>query len=289
MPWFKVDDNLAFSSKVMLAGNAGMGLWVRAGSWSAAQLTDGFIPSHVALALGSPDEATSLVKSGLWVESDGGYQFHDWDDYQPKKDDVLKEREDKRQRMADLRAKRRDAARAESVTSNSRVTTPARAGSVTNLCSSPDPTRPDPTYIETPTVSHAQTASRSSEHATRFDEFWATYPRKVGKDKCRAKYTAAIKRAGDEQTVIDGAHRLAADPNLPEKQYIPHPTTWLERGGWNDEPLPPRMDNLSGSQRRLMQAAEQSRNRQASEAAGQISAFPPIENPFANTRKEIQR
>lgn len=64
------------------------------------------------------------------------------------------------------------------------------------------------------------------------------YPRKVGKKTAKTKYAAAVKRAGDEQTVIDGAQRLAADPNLPEQRYIPHPTTWLERDGWDDEPLP---------------------------------------------------
>lgn len=99
-------------------------------------------------------------------------------------------------------------------------------------------------------------APPSSERATRFDEFWDAYPRKVGKDKAKPKYAAAVRRAGNEQTVIDGAHRLATDPNLPEKQFIPYPTTWLERGGWNDEPLPARADNLSSSQRRLQQARE---------------------------------
>ena len=33
--WFKVDDNLALHPKVLGAGNAAMGMWVRAGSWSA--------------------------------------------------------------------------------------------------------------------------------------------------------------------------------------------------------------------------------------------------------------
>lgn len=88
-------------------------------------------------------------------------------------------------------------------------------------------------------------APPSSERASRFNDFWAVYPRKVGKQKARGKYAAAVKRAGDEQTVIDGAHRLAADPNLPEAKFIPHPTTWLERDGWEDEPLPPRMASRS--------------------------------------------
>lgn len=89
---------------------------------------------------------------------------------------------------------------------------------------------------------HAQTSGSSERESRsdRFDEFWDAYPRKVGKKKARAKFAAAIKAAGDAQRVIDGAQRLAADPNLPEKRFIPHPTTWLERGGWDDEPLPAR-------------------------------------------------
>ena len=89
---------------------------------------------------------------------------------------------------------------------------------------------------------HAQTSGSSERESRsdRFDEFWDAYPRKVGKKKARAKFAAAVKAAGDAQRVIDGAQRLAVDPNLPEKRFIPHPTTWLERGGWDDEPLPAR-------------------------------------------------
>lgn len=87
MSWFKVDDQLAFNAKVMLAGNSAMGLWVRAGSWSSAQLTGGFIPTHMANAMANamanPCDQDALVMAGLWYEIDGGYQFHDWADFQP--------------------------------------------------------------------------------------------------------------------------------------------------------------------------------------------------------------
>ena len=87
MSWFKVDDQLAFNAKVMLAGNSAMGLWVRAGSWSSAQLTGGFIPAHMANAMANamanPCDADALVMAGLWDEAEGGYQFHDWADFQP--------------------------------------------------------------------------------------------------------------------------------------------------------------------------------------------------------------
>ena len=78
----------------------------------------------------------------------------------------------------------------------------------------------------------------------RFEEFWSAYPRKVGKQKAITKYKAAINRATPEE-IIDGAHRLANDPNLPEQQFIPHATTWLERNGWEDEPLPIRFRTKS--------------------------------------------
>ena len=92
------------------------------------------------------------------------------------------------------------------------------------------------------------TPSSVSDPANRFEEFWNAYPRKVGKQKAATKYKAAIKRSS-EDAVIDGAHRLANDPNLPEQTFIPHPTTWLERDGWNDEPLPARF--RTGSEQRL--------------------------------------
>lgn len=89
--------------------------------------------------------------------------------------------------------------------------------------------------------------SSERDRARRFDEFWSACPRKVGKQKARAKYVAAVKRAGGEQPVIDGMRRLAADPNLPEPQFIPHPTTWLERDGWDDDPLPSRLTTTTAN------------------------------------------
>lgn len=125
-------------------------------------------------------------------------------------------------------------------------------------------------------------APPSSERVTRFDEFWDAYPRKVGKQKARTKYATAVKRAGDEQTVIDGAHRLANDPNLPEQKFIPHPTTWLERDGWEDEPLPARFD-MSASDRNLQRGA------QIAQRYAQAPQPPSLnDNPFEADIKEIR-
>ncbi len=103
--------------------------------------------------------------------------------------------------------------------------------------------------------------------ADRFDEFWNHFPRKVGKDKARTAYESACKRA-DEETILQGAIRFANDPNLPEKQFIPHPTTWLNRGGWDDEPLPPRTDGRGPS--RLQQNMEVVRRMAAREQQARL-------------------
>lgn len=94
MTWFYVDDNLAFHRKVVAAGNAAMGLWVRAGSWSCQQLTDGHVPDHMVAVLGTPSQARRLVAVGLWVAVQGGFQFHQWagEGRQRTRDQVLTER-----------------------------------------------------------------------------------------------------------------------------------------------------------------------------------------------------
>ena len=99
MAWFKVDDTLAMHTKVATAGNAAMGLWVRAGSWSMQQLTDGFVPTHMARTFGTATEARRLCDAGLWVEKDDGYLFHEWDQRQPSRVQVEADREAARERQ----------------------------------------------------------------------------------------------------------------------------------------------------------------------------------------------
>ena len=71
-----------------------------------------------------------------------------------------------------------------------------------------------------------------------FEKFWGAYPRKVAKKSAEKIF---LNLEPEDQTkAIDGAERLKADPNLPEKQFIPHPATWLNREGWEDEPYPER-------------------------------------------------
>lgn len=108
MPWFKVDDTFAFHPKALAASNSALGLWVRAGSWCAANLTGGHVPRHMVGTLGAQKrDAARLVDAGLWRETDDGYLFHGWDEFQPSKADIEAERAANRERQRRYRAAQR--------------------------------------------------------------------------------------------------------------------------------------------------------------------------------------
>lgn len=89
--WFKVDDSFFSNPKTAMLSDGATALWLRSGSWSAQQLTDGFIPARmVPMFRGSDDSVRELCDVGLWERDDerDGYWFHDWSDYQPDVEEV---------------------------------------------------------------------------------------------------------------------------------------------------------------------------------------------------------
>lgn len=108
MSWFPVDDEFYLHPKAVRAGNAALGLWARAGSWSMKHLTDGFVPEDVVMVLGGRKRDTErLVAAGLWEHTDGGFQFHDWSTVGQKKtrEQVLTHRQGDAVRKARQRAR----------------------------------------------------------------------------------------------------------------------------------------------------------------------------------------
>ncbi len=66
-----------------------------------------------------------------------------------------------------------------------------------------------------------------------FEAFWIMYPRKVAKlAACKAWHRA--RKLATEAEIMAGVERLLE--HLPEDmRFIPHPTTWLNQGRWDDE------------------------------------------------------
>ena len=74
----------------------------------------------------------------------------------------------------------------------------------------------------------------------RFERFWRAYPRKVGKAKAKAAFLRI--RPTDELTDLMIA-KVKEEKNSYQWQkdhgaFIPHPTTWLNGGRWEDEADP---------------------------------------------------
>lgn len=111
MPFFQVDDQFHSHPKTAWLSDAAVALWTRAGSHCAAYLTDGFVDSDTVKRLGGKPKAIEQLltvrppfSSPLWYRVDGGFQFHDWDNYQPTSQDVKENRRKARERMRAVRA-----------------------------------------------------------------------------------------------------------------------------------------------------------------------------------------
>jgi len=84
------------------------------------------------------------------------------------------------------------------------------------------------------------TGSSSDPARARFERFWASYPRRVGKDAAWQEWRRLRPSADDAFTdrAIAAVERQkqSAQWQRDGGQYIPHPRTWLHQGRWQDEP-----------------------------------------------------
>lgn len=95
------------------------------------------------------------------------------------------------------------------------------------------------------TPSRARAREESAEKEKRIEElfcqFYAAYPRKVGRKPARKAF-AKIKNVESVLPDIMAAlerqkqeYQRQHDPQKDKWQYFPHPTTWLHGERWNDE------------------------------------------------------
>lgn len=157
MAWFKVDDKLHSSRKLLRIPRrhrlAALGLWTMAGSWCADQLTDGIVPDYMIEEWGGSKVLVEwLVKAELWLELPEGTEFKNWAEYQPTKAEKEAEREKNREKLAKWRERNQR---------GNQGVTGLHDGSNPIGNPAPDPTRPDPTRpIEEANASSASEPER---------------------------------------------------------------------------------------------------------------------------------
>jgi hypothetical protein len=107
MPWFTIDDSFHSHPKTLGVSFEAIGVWTKCGAWCSEHLTDGAVPSALLRAWSVREEAVSeLVSAGLWDVDDGGYQFHDWLEYQQSRDEVQSKRAKAKERMSRARSRK---------------------------------------------------------------------------------------------------------------------------------------------------------------------------------------
>jgi hypothetical protein len=218
MPWFKVDDRFWSHPVTSELSDSATALWIRAGSWSACHLTDGEIPKSKLKAFGSRMRAAQeLVDAGLWSYSATSQTFsiQNWARYQPEKAQVLKKREDTKNRVNAYRNKDSNA-----VTER-----------VSNT--SPDPTRTQP--IKEHTFNKVE---HNSEYSKDFETWWQSYPRKQAKGDAW-KAWKSLKKALPNVDILVAAS-IEYGKNVSDPQFLKMPGPWLRARRWEDVELQPK-------------------------------------------------
>lgn len=79
--------------------------------------------------------------------------------------------------------------------------------------------------------------SGSAAHEARFEQFWAVYPRKVGKGAARAVWMRLRPNGELARDICAAVEAQAQTPQWKRNggQFIPHPRTWLTQARWEDE------------------------------------------------------
>jgi hypothetical protein len=248
MAWIEVHQKLwihpktiAFAKALKIDPVYAGGLLCRLWCWAIDAADEdgniGYLPMiEIATAAGWRKSAKSFfcalttVHEGCtsaWVDDlgNGVYRLHDWDTYTGK----LQER------------RRKD--RTRKVGSNSDGNSKGKSTEIPKEnprknYGIPDATVPYRTNIP-PIVPQEGTTDTSSESLTekRFEEFWKIYPLKIGKQAALRAFKK-IKPTADLHSKILSAIEKAKKSDRWQRengQFIPHPTTWLNQGRWDDE------------------------------------------------------
>lgn len=120
MPWGRLDDEMNGNDKLNALGADAFRVWIRGLVYCQKNLTDGFIPDHalpIIMAFVRDRDRPKVIaqlcaalvagKAPLWHKVEGGYQMHDYLDWNDSREKVLAARDKAEQRMGKFRDRRR--------------------------------------------------------------------------------------------------------------------------------------------------------------------------------------
>jgi len=264
--WARLDDAILDNPKIIAAGPLATLLHIAAIVWSARHLTDGFIPSgkvatlvnwhgallHIELEadvgevmctgrrIEGDDFVDILLTLQLWHEVQGGYQIHDFLEYNRSKKQVLAERA----RWASRQDKRR---------SEDEPPTESRVESTrSHACPVPVPVPGSVPKEENLSFATLTQGDATSPRPTElgFETFWKPYPKKRHKPAA-ARAWKAVDGARHLEAIVAGVERWKASEQWAGGR-IEDPSTFLRQRQWEDAvPAPVASDSVEGMADRI--------------------------------------
>lgn len=252
MAWIQIHQQLKDHRKVLAAADEldiepahMLGLLISFWLWAIDNAPDGSLAgisdrmiARAAQWDKDPEEFVAALTSAslLDVTEDGVLEIHDWSEYTGK---LIEQRENE---------KNRSRARRAAAKSNDRRTTAGQSADVSKSDQKKTAGRVDQTRVDqsrpenkgdTPITPAAEKQPSAQER--RFAEFWTAYPKKVGKKAAQKAWEKAKPDAELSEKIMQAvATAKTSEQWLREGgRFIPNPSTWINQGRWDDEPLPP--------------------------------------------------
>lgn len=79
---------------------------------------------------------------------------------------------------------------------------------------------------------------KKDHHLAAFGAFWTNYPKKRDREEAKKAWIAAIERGVEPKRMVDAAQAYARERHGKDPQFTKFPTTWLNKGCYDDEPDP---------------------------------------------------
>lgn len=232
-----LDVNYVRDVAIRRAGEAAELLFIRALAYSKGAKTGGFVSSYdlevVAVGLRNVRvRVAKLVSEGLWIEVRDGWRIRSWDRWNGT-DEAFREE------------------RSASGKHGNHQRWHVEKGIVSPDCDLCMASLPE-SHSESLVESHSESLSdpsanrkgREGKGTTKtpssadadgvFEAWWKLYPKKVGKADARKVWDRKIRKSTPE-AITAGLRRWLPIWRDTDPQFIPYPSTWLQRGSWEDD------------------------------------------------------
>ena len=285
--WVPLDVDFQNDPKILAAGAHAELIYVRSLALAKRLMCDGFVSEHHVEGLSNglslnrnrlKNAVSALVREGLWTPVEGGWRIAGWLNRNPSVESIATKSQVKRSAGRKANHERwhvgpngtpnpecewcptsdpnririgSQIASKETETETETETEVLTSDTCSSQCDPTEPARAVGTGL-------AIVDQTKPAPVDGFEAWWQAYPRKVGKPKAASAWRNLTRT--DQRAAVEGLTPWARYwATRGDPQYVPHPTTWLNRRGWEDQ-LPtktgPTMDSGTAHVLELMRRAQ---------------------------------